>query len=264
MEGWRTDLDGLTGDEAMALALAGAPGAADALGLGAVLAAAETKVRAVLPPELRTRSERVRQRFHLDAPGWFRRPDEAEHLGPIAEAVWSARRLDITYGRDPRSDDAVQRRVDPLGLVLKAGTWYLVGRHRSSVRTYRVGRIRRVEVLEAEFARPDDFDLGTYWEASMGEFERSLLRFPCRLRLSPDAATGSTEWPSHETASVALAAASEPDADGWREVELATESEDVAVAQLTGLGAGVEVLDPPRLRERLAEVGRAMALRNVS
>ena len=264
VEGWRTDLDGLTGDEAMALALAGAPGAADALGLGAVLAAAETKVRAVLPPELRTRSERVRQRFHLDAPGWFRRPDEAEHLGPIAEAVWSARRLDITYGRDPRSDDAVQRRVDPLGLVLKAGTWYLVGRHRSSVRTYRVGRIRRVEVLEAEFARPDDFDLGTYWEASMGEFERSLLRFPCRLRLSP----GAVSWLGHSVdpvaASVALAAASEPDADGWREVELATESEDVAVAQLTGLGAGVEVLDPPRLRERLAEVGRAMALRNVS
>jgi predicted DNA-binding transcriptional regulator YafY len=264
VEGWRTDLDGLTGDEAMALALAGAPGAADALGLGAVLAAAETKVRAVLPPELRTRSERVRQRFHLDAPGWFHRPDDVDHLAPVAEAVWAAHRLDLTYGRDPRSADVVRRRVDPLGVVLKAGTWYLVARHRSSVRTYRVGRIRRVRVLDEVFDRPDDFDLSAFWAASMGEFERSLLRFTCRLRLSPEAAAGLGHTVDPVAAAAALAGASDADADGWREVELSTESEDVAVAQLTALGAGVQVLDPPRLRARLAEVGRAMARLNAS
>lgn len=262
VDGWRTDLDGLTGDEAMALALAGAPEVADALGLGAVLVAAETKVRAVLPPELRSRSERVRERFHLDAPAWFARPDVAGQLGPIAEAVWSSRRIELHYGRDARSTTTVQRRVDPLGIVLKAGTWYLVGRHRNSMRTYRVSRVRRVRVLDDRFTRPSDFDLSSYWATSLGEFERSLLRFSCRLRLSPAAVALLPHLVDPTAAHRALAAASEPDDAGWRRLELATESEDVAVAQLSGLGGGVEVMAPTWLRQRVAAVGREMAARN--
>src|SRR3954447_15305518 len=69
LDGWRTQLGGLTGDEASVLFLAGARAAASELGLGAVLAAAQAKVLATLPPELRGRATRVRERFHLDAPG---------------------------------------------------------------------------------------------------------------------------------------------------------------------------------------------------
>jgi predicted DNA-binding transcriptional regulator YafY len=259
VEGWRTDLDGLTGDEAMALALAGAPRVADDLGLGAVLLAAETKVRAVLPPELRARSERVRERFHLDAPGWFHRPEDTAGLGPLADAVWASHRVTITY---ERGDATVQRTVDPFGIVLKAGTWYLVARHRKQLRTYRVGRIRALEVLPEAFRRPPDFDLASHWAASMGEFEQSLLRYRCRLRLSPTALRRLPNAVDPAAGQAAVDAAGRPDDDGWRAVVLHTESEEVAIGQLTALGAGVEVLSPATLRLGLAEVGQAMARRN--
>ena len=58
------------------------------------------------------------------------------------------------------------------------------------------------------------------------------------------------------------AGAGEPDRDGWREVDLDTESEEVAVSQLVALGAGVEVLEPAGLRRRLAALGAEIAVRN--
>jgi predicted DNA-binding transcriptional regulator YafY len=256
VEGWHTDLDGLTGDEAMALALAGVPDAADDLGLGAVLLAAETKVRAVLPPELRARSERVGERFHLDAPGWFHRREDTQFLGPLAEAVWAARRVELSYDRGDRS---VRRTLDPLGVVLKAGTWYLVARHRREVRTYRVGRIRSLSVLPASFERPEGFHLAAHWASSMGDFERSLRRYPCRLRVSPGALRLLPLVVDPAAGQAAVDGAGPPGADGWREVTLETESEEVAVGQLSALGAGVEVITPRALRVLLGAVGRRMA-----
>src|ERR687897_660826 len=74
VEGWSAPVDGLTADEATAL-FVGASGAAD-LGLGGVLAVARSKVRSALPPVERAAVDRVRARVHLDAPGWFRKPEE--------------------------------------------------------------------------------------------------------------------------------------------------------------------------------------------
>lgn len=259
LEGWRTRLDGLTPDEAGALFLAGAPGAVAELGLGTVLAAAEVKVLATLPPELRGRAGRVRERFHLDAPGWFHRDEDLTHLGTIADAVWGERRLELQYRR---GDATVIRLLDPLGLVLKAGTWYLVARHRQSIRTYRVGRVAGVRDLDERFGRPEDFDLATWWAASSAEFDRSILRDQVRLRLGPEALRHLAYVTDQAAAAEAIAGAGPPDEAGWREVTLAVESEDVAHSQLFGLGASVEVLEPLTLRASMAAAAQALAARN--
>jgi predicted DNA-binding transcriptional regulator YafY len=229
--------------------------------LGTVLLVAESKVRAVLPPELRARSERVRERFHLDAPGWFHRPEDTAALGPLAAAVWASRRVSITY---ERGEGTVHRTLDPLGIVMKAGTWYLVAAHRHQVRTYRLGRIRSVVPRSEPFRRPERFDLAEHWAASMGSFEQSLLRYRCRLRLSPAAFRRLPTVVDPVAGQSALDDAGPADEEGWRVVELHTETETVALDQLTGLGAGVEVLEPVGLRRRLAEVGWAVAARNVT
>ena len=257
VEGWRTRLDGLTAEEASALFLSGAPQAVADLGLGAVALSARAKVDATLPAELRDRAGRIRERFLLDAPAWFARPEPLTALPAAATAVWEGRKLELRHGGHPHS-----RRVDPLGLVLKAGTWYLVARSRGELRTYRVGRIDHAEVLAETFARPDDFDLAAWWAASSAAFDQSLLVYRCRVRLSPYAQQALPRVVPHDAVRRMLAEAGPADADGWRALELLLEGEDVAVDQLAGLGDGVEILEPPELRRRLHELGVQMARRN--
>ncbi|MFD9305081.1 helix-turn-helix transcriptional regulator [Streptomyces sp. NPDC060048] len=125
MDGYRTRLTGLTDAQAGSLFLAGAPGPARDLGLGADLAAAQLKLQAALPAELADRARQIQRRFHLDAPAWFRDADPVPHLGAIARAVWDQRILRTHYRR---WGGEVHRELWPLGLVLKGGIWYLVAR----------------------------------------------------------------------------------------------------------------------------------------
>lgn len=263
MDGWRTRLDGLTGKEAAAIFAVGVPEVLAELGLGSALTAARTKVLATLPAGLRAYAEQVSNRFHLDAPGWFHRPEEVSHLATVASAVADPRRLRVRYGRPDRT---VDRLLEPLGLVVKAGVWYLVARpvpggvQEAGPRTYRVSRIADA-VPDEPFERPP-FDLVAWWAQTSGRFERSLLRDRVRLRLSPRAQRALPEVTDHDAATEALAAAGPPDDDGWRELELDVENERVALTQHSGLGAGVEVLAPPSLRAALAELGHTIATRN--
>jgi predicted DNA-binding transcriptional regulator YafY len=255
VEGYRTRLTGLSGDEAEALFLSGLEGPAAQLGLGSVLAAAQIKVTAALPPELRGRASRLRERFHLEAPGWFRQIEPVPFLAVAAEALWSDRRLQITYRPGER---ATQRTLDPLGLVLKAGTWYLVARREGAIRTYRVARIGAATALDEHFERPQDFDLARYWTDSTLAFERELDRITVRLRIEPQAIDD-----------LAYAVASgrrvgEPQGepspvDGRVLVTMRHESLEAAHDDLLRLGDRAEVIDPPELRSMLAATAQAMA-----
>lgn len=260
VDGYHTRLTGLTPDEAEALALAGLPGAAADLGLGTVLAAAQLKVDAALPPELRRRAVRVRERFHLDAPGWFTREEATPHLATLARAVWEERQVKMAY---ERADSVVHRTIHPLGLVMKAGKWYLVAGvgPASSPRTYRVSRVRSAELLSGAIDRSDAFELATYWEASAEAFARSMLRHEVVARVRADRIWALRFALEPAAAEAAIASASEPDADGWARVSIPTESYDYAHDDVLRLGPDLEVLDPPALRDRLAATARAMAER---
>ncbi|WP_341717812.1 YafY family protein [Micromonospora sp. FIMYZ51] len=257
--GYRTRLTGMTRDEAEALFLAGLPGPAGDMGLADAVAAAELKVLAALPPNLRDAPVRTGQRFHLDVPGWYHRSAPPAWLAELAGAVWGDRVVTLGYRRGDRE---VSRRVCPYGLVLKSGIWYLVGRVGDDLRTYRVDRVTTVEQHAETFDRAPDFDLAGYWREQAEAFLRSMLRAEVRLRLSP---TGLRRL-KHQTEipfgyAEAVAAAGEPDGQGWVTTRLPVESVDVAYTQLLALGPEVEVLDPPELRTRLAEAAFRSAAR---
>ncbi|MDN3266278.1 WYL domain-containing protein [Streptomyces sp. MA15] len=258
VEGYRTRLTGLTDAEAGSLVLAGLPGPAGELGLGAVLASAQLKVEAALPDGLAEQARRVRERFHLDAPAWFRDADPVPYLAVVARAVWERRVLRTRYAR---WRGEVRREVRPLGLVLKGGIWYLIAlADDDAVRTYRVSRFQEVEEIGEEFARPAGFDLAAYWTETSRRLEAALRQGTARLRLSP---RGRKLLPMQFGAAGAraLAEAGAPDADGWVEVELAVESEAVATGDLLRLGVEAEVLGPPELRRAVAEAAAVLAER---
>jgi predicted DNA-binding transcriptional regulator YafY len=250
VEGYRTRLTGMTGDEAEALFLSGLPGPAAELGLGTVVTAARLKVLAALPSELRVRASRLVERFYLDAAGWFRTGDSVPHLAAVAEAVWEGRRLWIEYERD---DVRVERVLEPLGLVLKAGIWYAVASVEGEVRTYRLSRIVAARTLEERFERPTGFDLASHWSESIAAYEREVPRIDVLVRVAPARLDALADLLGSQVVADAERLA-EPDPDGWTRLVLRLDYPHDAPGRLLGLGRDMEVLGPPEVRARVIEL----------
>jgi predicted DNA-binding transcriptional regulator YafY len=255
VDGYRTRLTGLTGAEAESLFLAGLPGPAAELGLGTVLAAAELKLLAALPPELRSRAGRIRERFHLDTPGWLRDMERPVYLAAVADAVWNQRALRVRYRR---WGGEVERRLEPLGVVLKGGVWYLVARVSGQARAYRVSRILELETLEERFERPEGFDLAGFWRGWTEQFPARLYRSEATVRLSPRGVELLPHLFDPLVARAARERAGPPGEDGWVTMVMPTESIKHAHHDLLRLGAEAEVLAPRELRERMAETAAGL------
>jgi len=258
VDGYRTRLTGLTGDEAEALFLSGLPGPAAELGLGTVVAAARLKVLASLPTELRARASRLVERFHLDAAGWFQAGETVPHLASLAEAVWEAKRMRIRYRR---GDSAVERVVDPLGLVLKGGIWYVVALTDGDVRTYRARRILDAEPTGDSFDRPAAFDLANHWSESIAAYERGTPRVTVTVRIDPDA-LGVLADLVGERALRRAERLEEKDPDGWYRLRIDVDWPDEVPGRLLAVGGALEVLDPPEIRERMLALAQGAITRH--
>jgi predicted DNA-binding transcriptional regulator YafY len=229
--GYRTKLTGLDTAEAEALFV----GPAAELGLGRELAAARLKLLASLPAELQERAGHAARLFHVDTRGWFREEDRVPHLPVIAGALWRGRRLDIRY----REGAIVSRRLDPLGLILKAGVWYLLACRRGEERVYRVSRIVSARERAEPSPRPPDFDLGTAWARRSRAFERSRTQIEVMVRV-----------PRSQVRYMRAARVVE---EGERPTVIARfDGLDHAFHSLLAYGAQAEVLAPQGLRDRIA------------
>ena len=256
-EGYRNRLP-LTEHEVAAL-LVGAPGAASALGLDALLLDARLKLIGSLSADLRERAGRAAQLIHLDEPPWFQTSDEPPFLRQVATAAAERRSLVLDYraGRGV----AVSRHIDPLGLVLKAGVWYLAGRSDDEIRVYRVSRIAALEDTGETFVPPPRFDLAAFWARARDEFELTRPRVEVSVRLDRaelPALRRAVDW----TVRPAVGDGEAIEGDGARvELMLAFERLDYAYADLVKLAGAVEVVAPAELRERLAAAGHSLVAR---
>ncbi|MEU4836048.1 WYL domain-containing protein [Streptosporangium sp. NPDC023615] len=277
LDGYRTRLTGLDRAEAEALFLSGVPGALREMGLGEVAATARLKASAALSPDLRDAPATAAQRFHLDAPGWFvsERPPPAA-LAPLARAVWGDHPITAAYRRPARDKAAVPARpveregrggtagtagtagtgegdrrcLEPYGLVLKAGVWYLATRYA----IYRVDRFGEIEIhSDRRFERDDTFDLAAFWSERAARFAGSLLAERVTVRLSPAGHRLLPLFADPAALGEALASATGPDGQGRITVRLPVESLEVAFGQILRFGPDAEVLGPPALRARFAE-----------
>lgn len=247
MDGYRTRLTGLTADEAESLFLTGMPQPAAELGLGAQVAAAELKLMAALPTPYREASMRIRQRFHLDAPGWYREPDAVPHLLAAAEALWQDQVVEVRYRRWAPRPGEVTRRLHPLGLVLKAGVWYLIAAGGGPPRTYRVSSIMDVRPLPERFTRPDGFDLAEFWQAHVERYETAETAEVATVRLTARGVAALPDVIGPRAARMARRTLTPAGPDGWQRATIPLENVAHATATLLRLGAEVQVLAPGHL-----------------
>jgi predicted DNA-binding transcriptional regulator YafY len=255
LDGWRTRLTGLTAPEARALFLSGLPGPASELGLGDEVAQAELKLLAALPADWQMEATRMSSRFHLDPKGWFSTGPRPEFLQAIAEAVWSETRITIKYDSWTQISE---RTVEPLGLVLKGGVWYLVAQRETGLRTYRMSQILALTPTDERFQRPADFDLPRHWRQSTASFEREIYVGVARVRATR---TGISRLKDISQRCKDEIEAQTPvfDDDGWAELDVPIEEERWASREMTRAGAEVQVLAPERLRLRMIEIATKLA-----
>lgn len=259
LPGWKTTLTGLTPPEAQAVFLSGLPGPAQELGLGGDVEGARLKLLSSLPASWRDDAQRVSTRLHLDPVDWYRESDPTPHLTAVAAAVWNGHQIRMRY---ESWANTVERTVSPLGLVLKAGAWYLVagpaGPAERGPRTYRVSNILAVTALAAPAHRPARFDLKGYWVESIQRFEQGIYTGEAALLATPAGLKGLRAL-SGAVARAVAAAAPTRRRDGRVALTIPIESVEHACGQLMRLSPEVEVLRPAPLRRALIDRLRTTA-----
>ncbi|KUH39563.1 MULTISPECIES: helix-turn-helix transcriptional regulator [Streptomyces] len=161
--GFRTDMTGLTRDEARALFVLVGQSAHSALGLDRALGSALRKMMSALPAPHRSAAELTSRRLLIDPDGWLGGQRDQTGLDELHDAVLADRRLRIAYRHSGRATVDVYC-VDPYGLVSKAGTWYLVADHEGRPRLFRADRLRGVTVTTEPARRRDGVELVDVWE----------------------------------------------------------------------------------------------------
>ncbi|KTE01151.1 hypothetical protein ATE68_09985 [Sphingopyxis sp. H038] len=255
--GYRTRLTGLSAGEAEAMAMIGLPGPAAELGIGAAANAARNKLLVALPGGGGALADRMAARFHLDAVDWYRSGEALPHLPAIARAVLDQQALTMRY---ESWQDVRDWTVEPLGLVLKGGIWYLAARGGGKIRIFRIANIDELTVGDTSFERPADFHLASWWQAEQVRFEAELFGATATVRASPDGCKRLAAQSPRGAEAVARAGV--PAIDGWREMTMRVEDSDHGARDMLALGAEVEVISPFSFRRRIAALACAIAARH--
>jgi predicted DNA-binding transcriptional regulator YafY len=252
LEEYRTNLTGLTEAEIQTLFLTRPSRLLADLGLHQASEAALIKLLAALPSVSRRDAEYVHQRIHIDAAGWRPTEEDISSLPTLQEAVWQERKLHLTY---ERSDSTiVERLIDPLGLVAKGSTWYLIAAVEGEMRTYRVSRVQSARVTDLACVRPQNFDLAAYWQQSSAHFVANLPRYSATVCIPQSVLSQVYRTGRY----VQVEQTAPPDADGWIRLHFQFDTEEAACAFVLSFGAQVEVLEPQELRQRVIGLAQSV------
>lgn len=244
-EGYRRTLTHFSEDEIRALFVSGASPLAD-LGYDRGYDRALEKLQGGLAEVHRRAAEKSRSRIHLDGRRWNQPEPPRDLLAMLRRAVWDDRRVHMTY--HDRNRVASTRVIDPLGMVSKAGVWYLVARSKNELRTFRVERIAHVEELEERFERPEEFDLERYWSESILRFAESSRSEEIAVTLSVAAGAidrVQTYWPVEVL---------ETNGPQWL-VRISFPGQEIAVFQAVAWADIAHIVEPAALRD--AAIARA-------
>jgi proteasome accessory factor B len=137
--------------------------------LGEDLESAFEKIRQALPERSLPYLARIQDLFAIRPDPWKDYSHKRAVIEALIDAVLHQRRVRADY-YSFHSQRAKSYLLDPYRVVYYRGGLYLYARAHDygEVRTFAVERIRRIEVLDATFEMPQDFDVGDYSRAAFG------------------------------------------------------------------------------------------------
>jgi len=253
LDSYRTNLTGLTADEARALFMLSIPAPLDQLGVTQELKAALLKLAAALPEARRHDGERIRQRIYLDSLNWFQDVDAVPHLPVIYRAVWDDRLVAITLCLQFAAfvDSRIEQVIAPYGVVAKAGVWHIIAARDDQLRVYRAADVIDARLLDETFTRCADFDLAEFWQKWCDGVEQDRPRYEVTLRLAPHFVPIAPHYLGDQVRAPIEQAT--PDERGRVQIVTAFESLEEARARCLSLGYAIEVLEPAALRNSVID-----------
>ncbi|MEV0741813.1 YafY family protein [Streptomyces sp. NPDC050549] len=247
--GARTDLTGLTEREIEALFLAVGPPSTSP-----ELRSALRKLMRAMPEPMRPQAEAAAGSVVVDVQDWSRTEEGAggPHRHTLERAILDREQIRLGYAPSGRA--RTERTVHPLGLVSKAGRWYLVAGDgtRDGLRTFRLSRIDRATTTGEPAIRPEGFELAAAWRELTQEMELRMSSVTLRGRVDPEV------LPLLGELFGGRLCVGEEQTCGRVGFTAEGPSIQVLAARLAGLGDRVEVLEPPEARDALARLGRSI------
>ncbi|HEX6167541.1 MAG TPA: YafY family protein [Acidimicrobiales bacterium] len=248
--GARTDLSGLTAAEARTLFLVAGPSSA----VTPEAKAALRKLVQALPETFRAEAEAAASAVVLDPARWgSTSAPPPRHLEVLQQAVVAGVQVRLGYADRERKESL--RTVHPLGLVAKSSVWYLVADTEAGMRTFRVGRVRSVELTDDPVVKPEGFDLAEAWQSVVEAMDERRNVVQAVVRAEPPV----VGWLRGRFGNQLTVR--ETLADGRLEVEVGAWSADALAYDLVGFGQHVEVVGPPEVCERMRRIGAELVAR---
>jgi predicted DNA-binding transcriptional regulator YafY len=174
-----------------------------------------------------------------------------QFYGVIEEAISDEKCLQLNY--DSITSGMTSRIVEPYFIIFKGRAFYFVAfcRLRNDFRTFRIDRVHKAEILTQSFRRKRDVNAETYfedsWQIHIGEPVEVVIHFS-------GASARVVQMSSHhprETTKVLP--------NGSVEYRVVTRGVEEIQRWILGFGAEAKVLSPSSLRDRIREIGRAIA-----
>ncbi|MCM3706420.1 MULTISPECIES: helix-turn-helix transcriptional regulator [Cytobacillus] len=252
LENYRTNLTGLKAAEIKSLLLSPSSQHLADLGISNEWKEARQKLLAAIPAPMKEDVIDISNRIHIDTGTWRQTPQEMKSLGILQQAVWEEKKLHIHYENADKQTS--ERTVEPLGLVAKGNTWYLVAASDEKIKTYRISRIVDAKLINENFSWPNNFDLADYWQESKQRFISSLPRFEVDAEISP-AILQRINFTGRFVQVLHMDSLKE---NGWIPVTFSFDTEQEAREYILGFGNQIKIVHPVFLRKSVREMAEGV------
>ncbi|MBH0166725.1 YafY family transcriptional regulator [Fictibacillus sp. 7GRE50] len=254
---YRTKLTGLKDNELKTLFLSPSYQLLSDLGFSKDWKEARQKLLAALPNSLQSQADNLWNRIHIDIDPWKQSQHETIALNLLQQALWEDRKIRIAY--EKANKESSDRVVEPLGLVAKGRTWYLVAVSDKDIKNFRVSRIKSVELTYESFVRPGNFQLADYWNESKQNFVKNLPIFEVEVEASP----AIIQRISYSGRFAQVVSKGSPNGNGWIPVKLTFDTEQEAASYMIGFGDQMKIVSPHSMIESVKKIGEsALSLYN--
>ncbi|WP_338465335.1 helix-turn-helix transcriptional regulator [Shouchella rhizosphaerae] len=245
LDGYRTQLTGLTKEEVKTLFLSPPIDLLGDLGYTKNWQEAREKLLASLSSAASVDFADAQNRIYIDASTWRGKKETVEAFSLLNQGLWEQRALSISY--EKYGSAASEREVEPLGLVAKGSTWYLIAAEQQELKTFRASRIRSAQLLPKRFERPENFDLARYWHDSKNAFIRTLPSYEVNLLIAYE----QKDMLHNSGRYVRVLDLYESGEDGWLTARLSFDTKEEAAAYIVGFGNKVKMISPTELKKHV-------------